>query len=137
CAQLTAGLLDAADSLPDGDHGFRENARAYHAYAARNDLCLTHALNDQFYDRSRSVREQEDPDLCLRVVRETPEGPVVRGIRALATLAPLSDEALVYPNRPRAADEEEYALAFAIPMNAPGLSILCRDLYAEHADPER
>src|SRR5262249_36780793 len=33
--------------------------------------------------------------------------------------------------------EADYALAFAIPMNAPGLSILCRDLYAEHADPER
>ena len=24
-----------------------------------------------------------------------------------------------------------------IPMNAPGLTVLCRDLYAEHADPER
>ncbi|MEA2640735.1 MAG: 4-hydroxyphenylacetate 3-monooxygenase, partial [Chloroflexota bacterium] len=48
-----------------------------------------------------------------------------------------SDEALVHPNRPREADEEDYALCFAVPMNAPGLTILCRDLYAEHADQER
>jgi aromatic ring hydroxylase len=52
-------------------------------------------------------------------------------------LAPLSDEVLVYPNRPRDPDEPDYAIAFAIPMNTPGLKIVCRDLYAEHADPER
>jgi 4-hydroxyphenylacetate 3-monooxygenase len=62
---------------------------------------------------------------------------VVRGLRVLATLAPLSDEALVHPNRPRGANEEDYALCFAVPLNAPGLRIVCRDLYAEHADPER
>jgi aromatic ring hydroxylase len=90
-----------------------------------------------FYARSKRVRDQPDPDLILHVIRETSEGVVVRGLRNLATLAPLSDEALVYPNRPRAPDEEDYALAFAIPMNAPGLTIICRDLYAEHADPER
>jgi 4-hydroxyphenylacetate 3-monooxygenase len=31
----------------------------------------------------------------------------------------------------------DYAVAFAVPMNTPGLKIICRDLYAEHADPER
>jgi aromatic ring hydroxylase len=137
CAQLTVGLLDVADTLGAREPRFAENARAYHRYCAERDLCLTHALNDQFYDRSKRASEQNDPDLILRVVRETPDGPVVRGLRNLATLAPLSDEALVHPNRPRGADEADYALAFSIPMNAPGLSIICRDLYAEHADAER
>jgi aromatic ring hydroxylase len=136
CAELTVGLLDASDILASSNARFGENARAYHRYCADRDLCLTHALNDQFYDRSKRVIEQSDPDVILRVVGETSEGPVVRGLRNLATLAPLSDEALVYPNRPREADETEYAIAFAIPLNAPGLSILCRNLYAEHADPE-
>src|SRR5207244_10222085 len=49
----------------------------------------------------------------------------------------LSDEVLVYTIPPRQADEEEYANAFAIPMNTPGLTTICRDLYSEHADPER
>ncbi|HLG74083.1 MAG TPA: 4-hydroxyphenylacetate 3-hydroxylase N-terminal domain-containing protein [Chloroflexota bacterium] len=137
CSELAVGLVDAADWLAQADKRFAANAVAYHRFCAANDLCLTHALNDQFYDRSKRVGEQPDPDLILHVVRETPEGPIVRGLRNLATLAPLSDEALVYPNRPRTPDEADYALAFAIPMNAPGLSILCRDLYAEHADPER
>jgi 4-hydroxyphenylacetate 3-monooxygenase/anthranilate 3-monooxygenase (FAD)/4-hydroxyphenylacetate 3-monooxygenase len=137
CAELALGLLDAAEWLGQADRRFAGNARTYHRWCAHNDLCLTHALNDQFYDRSKSAAKQPDADLILHVVRETPEGPIVRGLRNLATLAPLSHESLVYPNRPREADEADYAICFAIPMNAPGLSIICRDLYAEHADPER
>jgi aromatic ring hydroxylase len=94
-------------------------------------------LTDQYYDRTKPVGKQADPDLILRVVGETKDGPVVRGLRTLATLAPIADEVIVYPNRPREADEHDYAIAFAIPMNTKGLKILCRDLYAEHADPER
>jgi 4-hydroxyphenylacetate 3-monooxygenase/anthranilate 3-monooxygenase (FAD)/4-hydroxyphenylacetate 3-monooxygenase len=137
CAHLAVGLLDAADLLATDNPRFAENARRYHRHCALNDLCLTHALNDQYYDRSKSIRDQPDPDLIVHVVRETEDGPIVRGLRNLATLAPLSDEALVHANRPRGPGEEDYALSFAIPLNAPGLTILCRDLYAEHADPER
>src|SRR5581483_5276312 len=137
CAELTAGMVDAADVFGQPDPRFGQNARDYHRYAATHDLCLTHALTDQFYDRSKRIKDQADPDLMLHVVRDTSAGPVVRGLRNLATLAPLADEALVYSVRPRQPDEEDYALGFAVPMNAPGLSIICRDLYAEHADPER
>ncbi len=137
CAELVTGLLDVADELGSRDPRFGANARRYHRFCAQRDLCLTHALNDQFYDRSKRVRDQPDPDLILHVVRETAEGPIVRGLRNLATLAPLADEVLVYPNRPREADEADYALAFAVPMNTPGLVTICRDLYAAHADPER
>jgi 4-hydroxyphenylacetate 3-monooxygenase oxygenase component len=137
CAQLVIGLRDWAHIIEQHDKRWAENARAYYRHSSRNDLCLTHALTDQYYDRSKRVSEQEDPDLILHIVGEKKEGAVVRGLRTLATLAPLSDEVLVYPNRPRDPDEPDYAIAFAIPMNTPGLKILCRDLYAEHADPER
>ncbi|MGH7853881.1 MAG: 4-hydroxyphenylacetate 3-hydroxylase N-terminal domain-containing protein, partial [Candidatus Binatia bacterium] len=136
-AELVVGLLDWAYLIEKTNKQWADNARAYHRHASRNDLCLTHALTDQYYDRTKRVSEQEDPDLILHIVGETKEGPVVRGLRTLATLAPISDEVLVYPNRPREPDERDYAIAFAIPMNAPGLKLVCRDLYAEHADPER
>ena len=136
-AELVVGLLDWSYFIEKSNKQWAENARAYHRHASRNDLCLTHALTDQYYDRTKRVSEQSDPDLILHIVGETKAGPVVRGLRTLATLAPISDEVLVYPNRPRDPDEPDYAIAFAIPMNAPGLKIVCRDLYAEHADPER
>lgn len=137
CAELTCGLLDFAVTLEKRDARWAANARAYHAHAAANDLCLTHALTDQYYDRARRAGEQNDPDLILHIVGETPAGPVVRGLRTLATLAPLADEVLVYPSRPRGDDEADYAIAFAIPLATPGLKVVCRDLYAEFADPER
>jgi 4-hydroxyphenylacetate 3-monooxygenase oxygenase component len=136
-AELVIGLLDWTHVIEKTNKQWAENARAYYRYVSQNDLCLTHALTDQYYDRTKRVSEQEDPDLILHVVGETKEGPVLRGLRTLATLAPVSDEVLVYPNRPRDPDEPDYAVAFAIPMNTPGLKILCRDLYAENADPER
>lgn len=136
-AELVIGLLDWTHVIEKTNKQWAENARAYYRYVSRNDLCLTHALTDQYYDRTRRVSEQDDPDLILHVVGETKAGPVVRGLSTLATLAPVSDEVLVYPNRPRDPDEADYAIAFAIPMNTKGLKILCRDLYAEHADPER
>lgn len=136
-AQLIIGLLDWTHVIEKHNKQWAENARAFYRHARTNDLCVTHALTDQFYDRTKRASEQADPDLILRVVGETKEGPVVRGLRTLATLAPLSDEVLVYPNRPRDPDEADYAVAFAIPMNTPGLKIACRDLYAENADPER
>ncbi len=136
-AQLVIGLLDWTHVIEKHNKQWAENAQAFYRHARRNDLCVTHALTDQFYDRTRRASEQEDPDLILHIVGETKGGPVVRGLRTLATLAPLSDEVLVYPNRPRDPDEPDYAIAFAIPMNTPGLKIVCRDLYAENADPER
>ena len=137
CAQLVVGLFDWAHAIEKHDGRCAENARNYYLHCRRSDLCLTHALTDQYYDRSKRASEQKDPDLILHIVGETKEGPVVRGLRTLATLAPISDEVLVYPNRPREPDEADYAIAFAVPMNTKGLKILCRDLYAEHADPER
>ncbi len=136
-AELVVGLRDWTHVIEKTNKQWADNARAYHRYASRNDLCLTHALTDQYYDRTRRVSEQEDPDLILHIVGETKAGPVVRGLRTLATLAPISDEVLVYPNRPREPDEADYAISFAIPMNARGLKMVCRDLYAENADPER
>jgi aromatic ring hydroxylase len=136
-AELVVGLLDWTQVIEKTNQQWADNARAYHRYVSRNDLCLTHALTDQYYDRTRPVSKQDDPDLILHIVGETKEGPVVRGLRTLATLAPIADEVLVYPNRPREPDEADYAFAFAIPMNTKGLKILCRDLYAEYADPER
>ena len=136
-AELVVGLLDWTHVIEKHNKQWAENARAFHLYASSHDLCLTHALTDQFYDRTKRAGQQEDPDLILHIIGETKAGPVVRGLRTLATLAPLCDEVLVYPNRPREADETDYAIAFAIPMNTPGLKIICRDLYAEHADPER
>ncbi|WP_395708080.1 4-hydroxyphenylacetate 3-hydroxylase N-terminal domain-containing protein [Reyranella sp.] len=89
------------------------------------DLQVTHALIDPQSDRSTL----DAPSQAVRVVERTAEGTVVSGCRMLATLAPVANECYVGPYYPRKAGEENFALAFVIPMNAPGLSILARESF--------
>lgn len=103
-----------------------ENVRAYQRYVQDNDLFLTHALVSPQTDRSRSSAEQAEELLHLGVVRNTDDGLVVRGARMLATLGPLADELLVYCLPGLRPGEERHALAFALPVGAPGLRMICR-----------
>jgi aromatic ring hydroxylase len=57
-AELVVGLRDWAHIIEQTNKRWAENARAYHRYASRNDLCLTHALTDQYYDRTKRVSDQ-------------------------------------------------------------------------------
>jgi len=50
----------------------------------------------------------------------------VRGARILATLAPFADEIAVYPALPIPDGAEDYALAFSVPVDIPGLKFVCR-----------
>ena len=77
-------------------------------------------------DRSRQPSEQHDPDMYVRVVRETAEGIVIRGAK-FETGAPYAHVAFVKPtvgvwneaNR-------DYAVACIVKLNAPGVRHICR-----------
>ncbi|HEY5210926.1 MAG TPA: 4-hydroxyphenylacetate 3-hydroxylase N-terminal domain-containing protein [Stellaceae bacterium] len=100
---------------------------SYYAHAASRDLFLTHALHDPQTDRSKRRSQQPDPGICLHVVEENRRGIVVSGAKVVATGAAYADEILLWPAVPNfGPGDEPYALACVIPINAPGLKILCR-----------
>ena len=130
-SNVVAGLYDYADELEANNPGFGENARNYYHYAMENDLVLTHALGDPQIDRS--VSAVDDPELALRIVKETADGVVLRGAKQLATLAPFAHEVLVYLNGVTAMrGAEDFVVWFALPMNTPGLKTLCREPLGYH-----
>jgi len=104
---------------------FGENAWHYYELCREQDLALTHTLVDPQIDRSKGVAAQEG----LRIVKETDAGLIVSGARMLSTLAPISHEIIVAPYMPRRPGEEDYAIAFAIPIASPGLKFICREPY--------
>ncbi|NWQ41685.1 4-hydroxyphenylacetate 3-hydroxylase [Bacillus sp. EB106-08-02-XG196] len=104
-----------------------KNIRAYYKHVRDNDLFLTHAIINPQNDRSKSSHEQQDMFTHLGAVKETPDGLVVRGAKMLATLAPITDEVIVYSFPGFKPGDERYALAFALPLDTPGLRILCRE----------
>ena len=94
-------------------------------HCRENDLQVTHALIDPQSDRSTL----DAPSQAVQVVERRADGIVVSGCRMLSTLAPVANECYVGPYYPRKAGEEKFVLAFVVPMNAPGLSILCRESF--------
>lgn len=104
-----------------------ENMRNYYRHVRDNDLFLTHAIINPQNDRSKSSHEQQDMFSHLGAVEETPEGLIVRGAKFLATLAPVTDEVIIYTFPGYKPGDERYALSFALPIDTPGLRIICRE----------
>jgi len=72
-------------------------------------------------DRSLNPAEQADKDLYLRVVEERKDGIVVRGAKAHQTGSLSSHEIIVLPTRALRKEDKEYAVAFALPIDTPGI----------------
>ncbi|HLH23608.1 MAG TPA: 4-hydroxyphenylacetate 3-hydroxylase N-terminal domain-containing protein [Chloroflexota bacterium] len=132
CAALVVGLYDVREELAAIRPEFAANVVAYHRFAQEHDLSLSHALHDPTLDKS--LRPEQDPDRCIRIVAERDDGIVVRGARPLTTFTPFSNEILVYPMAILNEREVEFAVWFAVPIATPGLKVLCRETYTRHRD---
>lgn len=126
---VLTGFAEAYDFFAQGGKRYADNVVRYYEYVREHDLCLTHALVEPQINRAQSPADWDDPYLALRKVRETEDGIVVRGAKMLATLAPFSDEVIVYPLHRLSEKEKDYALSFAIPLSTPGITIICREGY--------
>ncbi|MGH7860164.1 MAG: 4-hydroxyphenylacetate 3-monooxygenase, oxygenase component, partial [Candidatus Binatia bacterium] len=124
-----AALAAARSFFAESDPRFGDNIVRYYEEARRRDWCATHTLVNPRASRAAGWAGLSDENLALQLVGETADGIVVRGCRMLATLAPQSEELLVFPSTVLKADPSSrpFALAFAIPCDAPGLRFLCRD----------
>ena len=122
-------FAEAKEVFARGGQRFSDNLVRYYEYVRENDLFLSHALISPQTDRSKSSSEQVDPHLHMGVVRETSEGLIIRGARMLATMGPICDEMLIYNLPGLRPGDEPHAVAFAVPVDAPGLRQICREPY--------
>jgi len=106
-----------------------DNLTAYHEYIREHDLCVTHAFGHPQVNRSAPVSEQPDQYVALGIVETNDTGIVVRGAKALATLAPFANELYCPPWVPARPDEAMYCLGFALPVATPNLRFVCRESY--------
>ena len=89
------------------------------------DLACTGGLTDVKGDRSKRPKEQ-DPDVCLRVVDKRDDGIIVRGAKVCQSGAAVAHENIILPGMTFRKGEEEYAVAFAVPNGAKGLTYICQ-----------
>lgn len=107
----------------DEKHGtdYHERFKKYMIYVQENDLVVDGCMTDARGDRSKSPGQQPDPDAYLHVVERREDGIVVRGCKLHQTGMINSHEILVMPNNSLKEDEKDWAVCFAVPLDAPGM----------------
>ena len=103
------------------DTSYHQRFVEYLKTVQERDLMPSGAMTDPKGDRSLSPSQQADPDLYVHVVARKEGGIVVRGAKAQITGSVNSHEHLVMPTVSLREGEEDYAVSFAVPVDAPGV----------------
>ena len=107
--------------------GYAPRVRAFLERCADEDLALAVAQTDVKGDRSLGPAEQAargNPDAYLRIVDRRPDGIVVRGAKAHTSVSTNANELIVLPTRALGEADADYAVAFAVPVDTPGLALI-------------
>lgn len=121
------GILQAthrADATGGTDYGQR--FLHYMHTVQDQDLTLGVAMTDAKGDRSRRPGQQTNPDTYVHITERRPGGIVIRGTKAIVTGAPYMHEFLVMPCRTHTAEDAAFAVCCAVPVDAPGVTIIAR-----------
>lgn len=103
---------------------YTRRIRDYHHYAQKHDLALAGAVTDPKGDRTLRPHQQENPEVFLRIVEKRNDGIVVEGAKCHITSSPISDELIVVPTRNMSEQDADYSVAFAIPVDTPGITLI-------------
>ena len=90
------------------------------------DLSVAGALTEPRGRRNKKTLEWPDPYLSLKIVDRNKDGIVVRGAKINISGAYASHELVVLPQAARSEGEEDYAVAFATPVDAEGITFVCQ-----------
>ena len=131
CIQRCMGVdglnaLSIATYDADQKHGthYNKNFIEYLKKVQKEDLCLVCAQTDAKGNRIWRPGKQKDPDLYVHVVEKRSDGIIVRGAKAHNSASVYCDEILVLPYRNMMDDETDWAVAFAIPADAEGVTLV-------------
>ena len=129
CFQRCVGM-DALNALYNVTFELdRAEGTAYHArllefvrLVQRQDLVVCGAMTDPKGDRRKPPIEQ--PDQYLRVVERRADSIVVRGAKLHQTGVVNAHWIVAMPGRSLAEAEGDFAVSFAVPVDAPGITLV-------------
>jgi aromatic ring hydroxylase len=127
---IALGILDAVHQRNVSKEQIA-NARAYRDAIARTGRFLTFSAGAA----TIGYRMREDPSqrAALQLVRETDAGVVVRGKVGMHTSPVYAED--VYVGSHCGIDRGPHRATFIVPVNAPGVTVLCRKIAARHPNP--
>jgi len=87
----------------------------------KNDFVVFSGVTDVKGDRSLRPAQQKDPDLYLHAVDKDDKGIVVRGAKVHQTGSLCAHWGLIVPAREMQEEDKDYAVCFAVPVDAEGI----------------
>jgi 4-hydroxybutyryl-CoA dehydratase/vinylacetyl-CoA-Delta-isomerase len=85
------------------------------------------ALTDAKGDRSKKASQQTTPDFNIHVSEVRKDGIVVNGAKVMIANAAAFHEIICIPGTAYKEDEKEFAVAFVVPRDVPGLTLVQTD----------
>ncbi len=107
----------------DKKHGtiYHDRFKEWLRHIQKNDSVVWSGVTDVKGDRSKRPSEQADPDMYLRIVEKTRDGIVVRGAKAHQSGSLCAHWGLIMPSREMRPADKDYAVCFAVPVDAKGV----------------
>src|SRR5262245_13717019 len=105
---------------------YQVNARAWYKKAQENVLFLNHAIVNPPVDRNKPP--DEVADVYVRIVKETDAGVTLSGAKVVATGSAFTHHNFI-AHHGLPIKKKEYAIVCTLPMDSPGLKLLCRNSY--------
>ncbi len=127
CAIMDAGNSYYATTYEiDKKYGthYQENFLNWFKDVQKKDLFICPGITDPKGDRSKRPLEQSDPDLFLHVVERRPDGVVINGAKMHLTSCVNAHQIFIMPTRSLKPEEKDYAIACAVPMDDPGVTMI-------------
>jgi 4-hydroxybutyryl-CoA dehydratase/vinylacetyl-CoA-Delta-isomerase len=103
---------------------YASRIQAFYEHCRDNDLALSVAQTDVKGDRGLAPSEQPNPDSYLRIVERRNDGIVVRGAKVHTSASVNTNELIILPTRAMSDKDQDYAVAFAVPLDTPGLTLV-------------
>lgn len=103
---------------------YASRIRAFYERCRDEDLAMAVAQTDVKGHRLLGPSRQPDPESYLRIVQRQSDGIVVRGAKVHTSVSVNANELIVLPTRAMTEQDRDYAVAFAIPVDTPGLTLI-------------
>lgn len=116
---------------------YHQRLKTYLTSMQKDDRVCAGALTDAKGDRALRPGHQPDKDMYVRVVNKKKDGIVVRGAKVIIANTVGAHEIIAHPGTGVSDKDKDYAVAFATPSNAKGMThVLSRRPGDEFKDDE-
>jgi 4-hydroxybutyryl-CoA dehydratase/vinylacetyl-CoA-Delta-isomerase len=135
-ALAASGVVAARMDKALGTH-YTDAVEDYRKHLRDTDPAITGAITDVKGNRGlRPSAQEQHKDFYVRVVDRQKDGIVVRGAKMHISATPTANEIIVSPCRAHREEDKDYAVVFATPINAKGITLLTSPRYFEETGEE-